>query len=126
MINNFLENYFFKSKEGSFNKDRLSIMLLEGDAFLNDRGLILSFSELNGNLESQLRLNQVSMTSCSDVKNGWELLAKSIVLNDQTKRGYAKQVKVKAFDKTILRLPSLHVATSVSSTHLTLPTNRDE
>ena len=108
----FLENYFFKSKEGSFNKDQLSIMLLEGDAFLNDRGLILSFSELNGNLESQLRLNQVSMTSCSDVKNGWELLAKSIVLNDQTKRGYAKQVKVKAFDKTILRLPYLPFATS--------------
>ena len=108
----FLENYFFKSKEGSFNKDRLSIMLLEGDAFLNDRGLILSFSELNGNLDSQLRLNQVSMTSCSDAKNGWELLAKSIVLNDQTKRGYAKQVKVKAFDKTILRLPYLPFATS--------------
>ena len=33
----FLEVYFFKSKEGSFNKDEQSIELNQGQGFLNDR-----------------------------------------------------------------------------------------
>ena len=52
------------------------------------------------------------MTSCKDPKNGWQLNAESITLDDNTMRGYAKKVKVKAFDRTVLRIPYLPFATS--------------
>jgi len=39
----YLEDYFFKAKEGSFDRDKQSIELYNGDTFLNNRNLILSF-----------------------------------------------------------------------------------
>jgi lipopolysaccharide assembly outer membrane protein LptD (OstA) len=108
----FLQDYFFRAGEGSFNKDKLSIKLSKGETFLNDRGLVINFDSLEGNIENEINLNQVSMTSCSNVSSGWELVAEKIVLNDESKRGYAKNVKIKAFDKTIIRLPAIPFATS--------------
>ena len=108
----FLENYFFRSKQGSFNKDEQSIELYEGQAFLNDRNLILNFEKLSGNLKNKILLDQVSMTSCADTKNGWEFIAESIELDDKSKRGYARNVKIKAFDRTIASLPFVPFVTS--------------
>ena len=108
----FLKDYFFRASSGSFNKDKLSIALEDGETFLNNRGLIINFDSLKGNIDENIIFNQVSMTSCSDKSNGWELIAESIVLNDQTMRGYAKKVKIKAFDRTVLRLPYIPFATS--------------
>jgi len=112
----FLEDYFFRADEGSFNKDKLSIKLSNGETFLNDRGLVINFDSLEGNIENEIILNQVSMTSCSNVSSGWELIAEKIVLNDESKRGYAKNVKIKAFDKTIVRFPAIPFATSKDRT----------
>tara|TARA_Y100000768_G_scaffold198528_1_gene149240 strand:+ start:5389 stop:7746 length:2358 start_codon:yes stop_codon:yes gene_type:complete len=108
----FLRDYFFRAKEGFFNKKDQSIELYNGEAYLNDRNLILAFEELKGNLEEKIILKQVSMTSCADPKRGWQFVAESIELDDQSKRGNAKKVKVKALDKTILRLPYIPFATS--------------
>ena len=108
----YLEDYFFRANTGSFNKDELSLELEKGVMFLNARGLMINFDALNGNIDNKIIFDQVSMTSCADKSNGWELVAESIVLNDQSMRGYAKKVKVKAFDRTILRLPYIPFATS--------------
>ncbi|MAR95953.1 MAG: hypothetical protein CMD46_06380 [Gammaproteobacteria bacterium] len=109
--NLFLKDYFFNAKEGSFNKNNRSIELYFGQAFLNDRNIVLTFDELKGNLENKILLKQVSMTSCADPKAGWQFLAESIELNDVTKRGAAKKVKINVLDKTILRLPYVPFAT---------------
>ena len=108
----FLKDYFFRAKEGFFNKKDRSLELYSGEAYLNDRNLILAFEELKGNLEDKIILKQVSMTSCADPKKGWQFIAESIELDDQSKRGNAKKVKVKALDRTILRLPYIPFATS--------------
>ena len=108
----FLKDYFFTAKEGFFNKKDRSLELYSGEAYLNDRNLILAFDELKGNLEDKIILKQVSMTSCTDPKRGWQFIAESIELDDQSKRGNAKKVKVKALDRTILRLPYIPFATS--------------
>ena len=108
----FLKDYFFRAKEGFFNKKDRSLELYSGEAYLNDRNLILAFEELKGNLEDKIILKQVSMTSCADPKRGWQFIAENIELDDQSKRGNAKKVKVKALDRTILRLPYIPFATS--------------
>ena len=108
----FLKDYFFRAKEGFFNEKDRSLELYSGEAYLNDRNLILAFHELKGNLEDKIILKQVSMTSCADPKRGWQFIAESIELDDQSKRGNAKKVKVKALDRTILRLPYIPFATS--------------
>ena len=108
----FLENYFFKAKEGFFGKDDQSIELYYGQTFLKDRNIVLTFDELKGNLNNKILLKQVSMTSCADPRAGWQFVAESIELDDQSKRGSAKKVKINVLDKTILRLPYVPFATS--------------
>ena len=108
----FLKNYFFRAQEGSFNKEDRLIELFYGQAFLNDRNLMLAFDELKGSLQDTILLKKVSMTSCSDPKAGWQFVAESIELDNQSKRGNAKKVKIKVLDKTILRLPYIPFATS--------------
>jgi lipopolysaccharide assembly outer membrane protein LptD (OstA) len=47
---------------------------------------------------------------------GWDTTLEKIVLNEESKRGYAKNVKIKAFDKTIVRFPAIPFATSKDRT----------
>ena len=108
----FLENYFFRAKEGFFSRDGRSIELYHGEAFLNDRNIVLTFDELKGSLENKILLKQVSMTSCADPEEGWQFFAESIELNDQSKRGNAKKVRINVLDRTILKLPYIPFATS--------------
>ena len=69
----FLKDYFFRAKEGFFNEKDRSLELYSGEAYLNDRNLILAFDELKGNLEDKIILKQVSMTSCADPKGDGNL-----------------------------------------------------
>ncbi len=107
-----LKDFFFKSADGVFNRSDSFVELNDGKVFLNQRNLIIDFESLKGDIEERVEIKNISMTSCSDSSNGWELIAENIVINDKSKRGYAKKVKVNAFDKTILRLPFLPFATS--------------
>ena len=107
-----LKDFFFKSADGVFNRSDSFVELNDGKVFLNQRNLIIDFESLKGDIEEKVEIKNISMTSCSDSSNGWKLIAENIVINDKSKRGYAKKVKVNAFDKTILRLPFLPFATS--------------
>ena len=108
----FLENYFFRAKEGFFGKDDESIELYYGQTFLKDRNIVLTFDELKGSLKNKILFKQVSMTSCADPKAGWQFVAESIELDAKSKRGNARKVKINVFDRTILRLPYVPFATS--------------
>ena len=107
-----LKDYLFNSEEGIFDKNKLFVDFTDGETYINNRGFVISFKKLTGNLDNQITLEDISMTSCKDPKNGWQLNAESITLDDNTMRGYAKKVKVKAFDRTVLRIPYLPFATS--------------
>ena len=108
----FLENYFFRAKEGFFGKDDESIELHYGQTFLKNRNIVLTFDELKGSLKNRILFKQVTMTSCADPKAGWQFVAESIELDDQSKRGKARKVKINVLDRTILRLPYVPFATS--------------
>jgi len=80
--------------------------------FSKERNLIFNFLELSGELDQQIYLKNASMTSCANPNQGWTLQAKEIVLNSQERRGLAKNIKIKAANKTIFALPYLPFATS--------------
>ena len=108
----YLNNFFFRAEEGVFNKDNNFINLINGEAYLKDRNLILNFKNLNGGIDNKVILNDVLMTSCQDSKKGWVLKAESINLDSVTNRGSAKNVQIKILDRTVLKLPSVPFATS--------------
>ena len=82
-----LENYFFNSNEGAFDKNKLFVDFTDGETFLNNRGLVISFKKLTGNLDDQITFEEISMTSCLEPSNGWQLNAESITIDDNTMRG---------------------------------------
>ena len=53
----FFKDYFFKAEEGTFSRDDGYINLKNGEAFLNSRNLIISFEELNGDLDDKINLS---------------------------------------------------------------------
>jgi len=108
----FLEDFYFNADGGYLNKDDKSISLSKGMAFSNERSLIFNFLELYGQLDQKIYLKNTSMTSCANPDQGWALQAKEIILNSEEKRGLAKNVKIKAANKTIFALPYLPFATS--------------
>ena len=110
----FLNDYFFKSQKGSFNRDEGSLELNKGEAYLNERNLIFNFDELIGNIKDKITFKQASMTSCENPSDGWELVADKIEIDDKTNRGYLRKVRIKLFDKTIMGLPYVPFPISTS------------
>ncbi len=108
----FFKDYFFKAEEGTFSRDDGYINLKNGEAFLNSRNLIISFEELNGDLDDKINLSNVQMTSCLDSTNGWAINADKVSLDESTKRGIARNVRIKILDKSLIKLPVLPFATS--------------
>ena len=111
-----LKDYFLFAEEGSFDREKNKLELSEGEVFLVNRNLKFNFKELNGSLDNKIQFKEASMSSCFDPKKGWILTADSISINNQSKRGYAKKVKVKIYDTTILKLPYLPFSTSKERT----------
>ena len=108
----FLRDFYFNADDGFLNKDDKSISLSGGKAFSSERNLIFNFSELYGELDKEIYLKNASMTSCANPDQGWVLEAKEIIINTEKNRGLAKNIKIKAVDKTIFALPLLPFATS--------------
>jgi len=108
----FLRDFYFNADSGFLNKDNKSISLTGGKAFSSERNLIFNFSELYGELDKEIYLKNAAMTSCVNPSQGWVLEAKEIIINSEKKRGLAKNIKIKAVDKTIFALPLLPFATS--------------
>ena len=108
----FLSNLYFKSEDGYLNKDNNSIALNNGVAFSEERNLIFNFDKLEGNLDKKISLLGAAMSSCSNPDKGWLLVAEEIVLDSQTNRGLAKNIKIKAAGSTIFAFPYIPFATS--------------
>ena len=108
----FLRDIYFNADDGFLNKDDKSISLSGGKAFSSERNLIFNFSELHGELDKEIYLKNASMTSCANPDKGWILEAKEIILNSETNRGLAKNIKIKASGNTIFALPLLPFASS--------------
>jgi len=107
-----LDDILFVSDEGIFDKENRSVSLSNGKMFLSDRGLIVSFNSLVGGIDNKLNIQDAAITSCGDSSSGWLLKAEELVVDDITKRGTAKNVSLKIFDKTILYLPAIPFSTS--------------
>ncbi|MBU28402.1 MAG: hypothetical protein CMD30_03445 [Flavobacteriales bacterium] len=108
----FLTNFYFKSEDGYLNKDNNSIALNKGIAFSQERNLVFNFDKLDGNLDDTINLLGASMSSCSNPEKGWLVLADEIVLDSNTNRGLAKNIKIKAAGSTIFAFPYIPFATS--------------
>ena len=100
------DNYF-KFLSGSLAKDSGELKLDNGTAYLRERNLLIHYQSLIGNLGQNLRFKNASLSSCSNVSEGWEIKAKSININEGTDRGYIEDLSLKVLDKTILKLPYL-------------------
>lgn len=107
-----LENVLFGAKKGTFNRGNQNVSLSNGSMFLSERSLLVSFEQLNGDMVKNIQMSNASITSCSEPKYGWALNAKNILLNNETKRGIAKNVSLELFNKKILILPIVPFAIS--------------
>ena len=110
--NIFLDDFYFGAESGTFNKEDKYIELTNGQAYLNQRGLILNFDKLTGSPEDKMIINNVFMTSCADSEKGWGLKAQEITLDSNTERGLAKNVSIQAMGKTFVKLPYIPFAIS--------------
>ena len=63
-----LKDYLFNSEEGIFDKNKLFVDFTDGETYINNRGFVISFKKLTGNLDNQITLEDISMTSCKDPK----------------------------------------------------------
>ena len=100
------DNYY-KFLNGSLAKDSGEIKLVDGTAYLRERNLLVKYESLVGNLNQSLEFNNASLTACNNSSEGWEIQAKSIKINEESRRGYIEDLSLKILDKTILKLPYL-------------------
>ena len=100
------DNYY-KFLNGSLAKDSGEIKLVDGTAYLRERNLLVKYESLAGNLNQSLEFNNASLTACNNSSEGWEIQAKSIKINEESRRGYIEDLSLKILDKTILKLPYL-------------------
>ena len=100
-----LSNGLFSSKSGLFDHANKALFLTNGEMFIPDRNLIISFDELSGGVENDMNIAGASITSCGDPSEGWSLEAKSLNIDNVSKRGLAKNLTLKLFDKNVLYLP---------------------
>ena len=100
------DNYY-KFLNGSLAKDSGEIKLIDGTAYLRERNLLVKYQSLVGNLNQSLEFNNASLTSCNDSSEGWEIQAKSIKINEESRRGYIEDLSLKILDRSILKLPYL-------------------
>ena len=84
---------YLNSEEGIFDKNKLFVDFTDGETYTNNRGFVISFKKLTGNLDNQITLEDVSMTSCKDPKmvGNWECWC--ITLDDNTMRGMLKKLR---------------------------------
>ena len=100
------DNYY-KFLNGSLAKDSGEIKLVDGTAYIRERNLLVKYQALVGNLNQSLEFNNASLTACNNSSEGWEIQAKSIKINEESRRGYIEDLSLKILDKTILKLPYL-------------------
>lgn len=99
------QNNYFEFLNGAIEKNSNKITLSEGSAFIQERNLLMNYQSLSGALDKTLVFQNAKLSSCNDPLKGWEINAKEIVINNESSRGQIKNLSLKIFDTTILRLP---------------------
>ena len=102
----YLDSYF-KFQSGSLNETSKDFSFIEGNTYLAERNLLVNYEALSGELGSSLVFKNANLTSCLDTSNGWQISAKTIAINEKSKRGYIKNLTLKVKEKTLLKLPYL-------------------
>ena len=107
----YLESYF-KFESGSLNETTKNFNFLNGKSYLSARNLLINYQSLSGDLGSNLIFKNAQLTSCLDAASGWEITAKTISINENSKRGFIKNLSLKVRNKTFLKFPYLPFAVS--------------
>ena len=107
----YLDSYF-KFESGSLNETSKDFSFIEGNTYLAERNLLVNYKSLSGELGSSLIFKDANLTSCLDTSDGWQISAKTIAINEKSKRGYIKNLSLKVKDNTLLKLPYLPFAVS--------------
>ena len=107
----YLESYF-KFESGSLNETTKNFNFLNGKSYLSARNLLINYQSLSGDLGSNLIFKNAQLTSCLDAASGWEITAKTISINENSKRGFTKNLSLKVRNKTFLKFPYLPFAVS--------------
>ncbi|MDO7562259.1 MAG: hypothetical protein MUR44_05450, partial [SAR86 cluster bacterium] len=102
----YLDSYF-KFQSGSLNETSKGFSFIEGNTYLAERNLLVNYKSLSGELGSSLIFKDANLTSCLDTSDGWQISAKTIAINEKSKRGYIKNLSLKVKDNTLLKLPYL-------------------
>jgi len=98
---------YFKFLSGSLEKESGEMKLSNGTSYLRERNLLIQYQSLKGNLGKSLEFKNASLSTCSNVTEGWKIEAKTINVNEETGRGYIEDLSLKVLNKTILKLPYL-------------------
>ena len=100
----YLDSYF-KFQSGSLNETSKNFNFVNGKSYLSERNLLIEYQSLSGDLGSSLIFKDAHLTSCLDAKSGWKISAKTIAINENSKRGYIKNLSLKVRNKTLLKFP---------------------
>ena len=92
------ENYF-KFLSGSLEENSGSLQLFNGETYLRERNLLIRYQLLEGNLDQNLRFQNANLSSCNDSSEGWEVIAKTIIINEESDRGHIKDLTLKVLDR---------------------------
>ena len=107
-----LEQLLLKGDEGFFNRSNDQVQMEDGTIFLSSRGLNIDFKSLQGSLDDELTIQEAEITSCADPKTGWLISADDLVLNNNTYRGYAKNLTLQLGGASVFKAPYLPFATT--------------
>ena len=102
----YLDSYF-QFLSGSFNTTSKNFQLTGGKAYLKSRNLLIQYESLKGTLGSNIVFQNAALTSCINTDLGWQILAKTIAIDESSKRGHIKDLKLQIRGKSIATLPYL-------------------
>ena len=97
----------FQFQNGSINRNTGQINLENGNAILKNKKLKFQFKDLSSIDRSELLFRDVSFSSCSEPSKGWEISAKEVLVNQESKRGVINVLELKIFENRLFRLPKV-------------------
>ena len=72
-------NNYFNFLTGFLEKKSGQLKLDNGETFLSERNLLISYESLDGNLGEFLKFKNATLTTCNSNTQGWEIEAASIL-----------------------------------------------
>ena len=104
----FLNDLYLQALRGKFDSSSNTFELYSGTSYWKKPNMFISFDTAKGGNDS-VTFTNASLSSCTDITSGWALKAKTIEINDDIGKGFAKKIRLEIFDKTIFRFPYLPI-----------------